>query len=29
VSLADGEPAVRAWRIAEGRVDEEAIVVGD
>jgi len=29
VSLADGKPAVRAWRIADGRVDEEEIVVGD
>jgi proteasome lid subunit RPN8/RPN11 len=28
VSLADGEPAVRAWRISDGRVDEEEIVVG-
>jgi len=26
VSL-DGEPSVRAWRIADGRVDEEEIVV--
>jgi proteasome lid subunit RPN8/RPN11 len=26
VSLA-GEPTVRAWRIADGRVDEEAVVV--
>ena len=29
VSLADGEPAVRAWRITDGRVNEEEIVVGD
>jgi proteasome lid subunit RPN8/RPN11 len=28
VSL-DGEPHVRAWRIADGRVDEEEIDVGD
>jgi proteasome lid subunit RPN8/RPN11 len=27
VSLADDEPQVRAWRIADGRVDEEEIVV--
>jgi [CysO sulfur-carrier protein]-S-L-cysteine hydrolase len=29
VSLADGKPAVRAWRIAGGRVNEEEIAVGD
>jgi [CysO sulfur-carrier protein]-S-L-cysteine hydrolase len=29
VSLADGEPQVRAWRIADGRVDEEEIVVDE
>jgi [CysO sulfur-carrier protein]-S-L-cysteine hydrolase len=29
VSLADGEPQVRAWRIAEGRVEEEEIVLDD
>ena len=29
VSLADGGPAVRAWRIADGRVDEEEIVVDE
>jgi [CysO sulfur-carrier protein]-S-L-cysteine hydrolase len=28
VSL-DGEPHVRAWRIADGRVNEEEIVIGD
>src|SRR3954449_12747268 len=28
VSLADGKLAVRAWRLADGRVDEEEIVVG-
>lgn len=27
VSLADGEPHVRAWRIADGRVDEEPIEI--
>jgi proteasome lid subunit RPN8/RPN11 len=27
VSLAGEQPAVRAWRIADGRVDEEEIVV--
>ena len=29
VSLAGDEPQVRAWRIADGRVDEEEIVVDD
>ena len=29
VSLAEDEPVVRAWRIADGRVDEEEIVVAD
>ena len=29
VSLAGDEPEVRAWRIADGRVDEEDIVVED
>ena len=29
VSLAGEEPEVRAWRIADGRVDEEEIVVDD
>ena len=27
VSLAEDEPVVRAWRIADGRVDEEEILV--
>ena len=27
VSLADDEPAVRAWRIADGRVEEEELVL--
>jgi hypothetical protein len=27
VSLAGDEPQVRAWRIADGRVDEEEILV--
>ena len=27
VSLADEDPVVRAWRIADGRVDEEDVVV--
>jgi [CysO sulfur-carrier protein]-S-L-cysteine hydrolase len=29
VSLAEEEPVVRAWRIADGRVDEEEILVTD
>ena len=29
VSLAEDEPVVRAWRIADGRVDEEEILVTD
>jgi proteasome lid subunit RPN8/RPN11 len=29
VSLQNEEPEVRAWRIADGRVDEEEIVVAD
>ena len=27
VSLAEDEPVVRAWRIADGRVEEEEVVV--
>jgi proteasome lid subunit RPN8/RPN11 len=27
VSLADEEPVVRAWRIADGRVEEEELVL--
>jgi proteasome lid subunit RPN8/RPN11 len=27
VSLADGAPALRSWRIAAGNIDEEAVVV--
>ena len=27
VSLADAEPRVRAWRIVDGRIDEEELVV--
>ena len=27
VSLAGDEPSVRAWRIADGRVEEEDVVV--
>jgi [CysO sulfur-carrier protein]-S-L-cysteine hydrolase len=27
VSLADDEPMVRAWRIADGRVDEEELIL--
>jgi [CysO sulfur-carrier protein]-S-L-cysteine hydrolase len=29
VSLADDEPLVRAWRIEDGRVDEEELAIGD
>ncbi len=29
VSLADGTPAMRSWRIADGNIDEEAVVVAE
>lgn len=29
VSLADGAPALRSWRIAAGNIDEEAVVVAE
>jgi proteasome lid subunit RPN8/RPN11 len=29
VSLADGAPALRSWRIAGGNIDEEAVVVAE
>ncbi|MPY93196.1 MAG: peptidase [Acidimicrobiia bacterium] len=29
VSLADGAPALRSWRISAGNIDEEAVVVAE